>query len=381
MSSDDTGPQNLNESSSLRDEADHRLLDAMLESISVAEDSARERRMRRALDAIGGSMVESPVLRRSIFHSWSRVAGAGGAGLAAAIAIAVVLGMQPGAATAESWFERAVKAAASIGEEMRGFDLRIVPHDHAVHRGELRGRVIIQDSNDGERRFRMDVEEPEERRHSMGIDDVGGWILDREQQLRDFPARHLSRHLLIGGVDLLIDPLPSLLVLVQRDYDIVEMIESPQPRLVARHRDGEGDPMAPSTVDLTFNPETWRVESLVLKWDAPESNGDRPGMGQGRRGQRGQVGPGRLTPKGEGPRRPGGPPRRPGRPVKPGHHPGADSKPGGPGDFPFEGVRPTRQRPGGPAGPGVKGPPPPPAEVHFVRTAIDSEQSIGRDSS
>ena len=374
MSSDEMENQDANESSSLRDEADQRLVEAMLESIGVSEDRARERRIRRALDGIRGEIVGSSTSRRSIVHSWRRVIGAGGAGLAAAIAIAVVLGMQPGEATADSWFERAVKAATSIGEEMRGFDLRIVPHDHAIHREELEGHLVIQESKDGERRFRMDIDQPESRRHSMGIDDAGGWILDRNQEVREFPAEHLSRHLLIGGIDLLIDPLPSLLVLVQRDYDIVEMTESPRPRLVARHRSGQGDPMAPSTVDLTFDPESWRVDSLVLKWDSPPSVSGRSDIERGRRGMVGERGPGRGAPPREGFRRPG---VHPGRPMMPGEHQGVT--PPRPGDFPTESGRPPSRRSGGPDRPRAKGPPPP-AEIHFVRTAVDSEQSIKRDA-
>lgn len=374
MSFDEAGHRNLKESSALREEADHRLVDAMLESIGVVEDSARERRIRRALDAINGPQLGSPISRRSIFRSWSRVIGAGGAGLAAAIAIAVVLGMQPGEATADSWFERAVKAATSIGEEMRGFDLRIVPHDHAIHREELEGHLVIQESKDGERRFRMDIDQPESRRHSMGIDDAGGWILDRNQAVREFPAEHLSRHLLIGGVDLLIDPLPALLVLVQRDYDIVEMNESPRPRLVARHRSGDGDPMAPGTVDLTFDPESWRVDSLVLKWDSPPSVSGRSDIERERRGMVGERGPGRGKPPRDGFRRPGA---HPGRPMMPGEHQGVT--PPRPGDFPTGSGRPPSRRSGGPDRSRAKRPPPP-AEIHFVRTAVDSEQSIKRDA-
>ena len=386
MNDHEIGATDLSETEMVRREADDRLVDAMLQSITPSEVGAREDRIRRTLGAIRDEDVSSTSVASISGPWWPRLLGVGGAGLAAAIAIVVVLSIRPEEAKASSWFERAVVAAASMTEGLRSFTIRIVPHDDAPMRDELQGRMLIEGTDGDVPKFRLDIDEPERHRHAMGIDSAGGWQRRQDGPVREFPVDHLARHLTVGGVGLLVDPLPAFLVLVQRDYDVVEMTETPTPRLVARRRQIDGDPMAPRTVEMSLDPETWEVDSLVLKWDSNPVGRGRPQPGPDRRdvrGPRGSDDDRRRRGAGPGRDRTGGAGPGPGRPPMPG-----DRRPGGSGPRGAGPEGPPRlpggvsERPmGRPSGPRGDGPPPPPAEIHFVRTTADVQRPIARDSS
>lgn len=348
-------------------QADELVVEAMLVSISPREIESQERRIVHALDAIDleNGAAHSSAIRISqeefpedrpatSLRRWSALGGIG-AGLAAMFAVALILLARPGEAqaSAATWFARAEAAASEAAEAVRGYLIDIRPHESAPDSRSLRGRLALQEIDGSGPLVRLDIDEPIDRRHSIGVDSDGGWHRKSDESLREFPAHSLNDRFVIPGLDLLLDPLSGFYDRVQRHYEVVEIVETPQPRLVARHRDlGPRNPRVPDRIEIILDPEDWSLESLVLGWDEPvrtsRQAGRRPGPGYG--DDRGRH---------------RGPPGRP-----PGPPPGGGSRPGPSPDGP-----PSHDRPGPPRG---RSAPPPPEEIRITRINQESPRSVTR---
>ena len=343
--------------------ADEILIDAMLMSLSPGEIEAQERRIVRALNGIADRAVgtDDPALRMMETDGsgesgarsrprWSALGGIG-AGLAAMLAVALILLARPGEAqaSAASWFARAEAAASDAAKAVRGYLIDITPHESAPDPRSLHGRLALREVEGSGPLIRLDIDEPDDRRHSIGIDSVGGWHRRSDGSVREFPGHSIHERLVIPGIDLLLDPLPGFYDRIQRHYEVVEIVESPQPRLVARHRDlAARNPRVPDRIEIVLDSDDWSLESLVLGWDEPM----KPSRQAGR-----QPGSGDLNERGRH-RRPPGPP------------PGAGSRPGPRPDGP-----PSHGRPGPPRG---RMAPPPPQEIRITRLDREAPFSVGR---
>ena len=343
--------------------ADELVVEAMLVSMSPGEIESQERRIVDALGAITGQVgtadsstlriPESDASEESTVASrrrWSALGGIG-AGLAAMLAVALILLARPGEAqaSAASWFARAEAAASDAAKAVRGYLIDITPHESAPDPRSLRGRLALQEVDGSGPLVRLDIDEPNDRRHSIGVDSVGGWHRKSDDSVREFPGHSIRERLVIPGLDLLLDPLPGFYDRIQRHYEVVEIVESPQPRLVARHRDlAERNPRVPDRIEIVLDPEDWSLESLILGWDEPM----KPSRQAGRR-----PGPGDMNERGRHRRPPGSPQ-------------GAGSRPGPRPDGP-----PSHGRPGPPRG---RSAPPPPQEIRITRIDHEAPLSVSR---
>ena len=360
MSSD---PHPRFEDSGVGDLADERVIEAMLVSMAPSEVESQENRIVRALDAIATEPVaeDSPAHRidgtgvavTGSPKAWQAIGGLG-AGLAAMVAVTLILLGRPGEAqaSASTWFARAEAAASEAATAIRGYLIDITPHDSASDPRGLRGRLALQEVEGSGPLIRLDIDEPEDRRHSIGVDEEGGWHRRTDDSLREFPGHMINDRLVIPGLDLLLDPLPGFYDRVQRHYEVVEIVEAPRPRLVARHRDQkERNPRVPDRIEIELDPEDWSLRTLVLGWDEPMRGFRQPPRrpGPGMAGERGRHGP------------PKGPP------------PGAGSRPAPPPNGPH-----ARGRPGPSSG---RGAPPPPAEIRITRVDGETPPQVSRRSS
>ena len=347
--------------------ADQRVVEAMLNSISPSEIEAQDQRILEALDAISAG-DDSPALRMSVesvggqrsmsSRRWWPALGGLGAGLAAMLAVTFILLARPGEAQASAaiWFARAEAAASDVAEVVRGYLIEITPHESAPDPRRLGGRLALQEVEGSGPLVRLDIDEPEDRRHSIGVDAIGGWHRRTDDSLREFPGRSISERFVIPGLDLLLDPLPGFYQRVQRHYEVVEIVESPQPRLVARHRDqAERNPRVPDRIEIVLDPDDWSLEAMVLGWDEPIRASRQPGR------RPGPAGPGVGHERG----RQGHPPGPPKGPT-----PGAKPPPGSRSSGP-----PPHARPGPHPG---RGAPPPPAEIRITRIVDQPSFSVDR---
>ncbi|MCP4835930.1 MAG: hypothetical protein GY895_14340 [Phycisphaera sp.] len=351
-------PRNQTDGRDVDVEADELVVEALLASISPREIESQERRIVLALEAISNEsgLADSSSLRiteadtsgsRSAILRWKSLSLSGvGAGLAAMFAVALILLARPGEnqASAATWLARAEAAATRLPGAVRGYVIEINPHSSALDSRRLRGRLALQEVGGAGPLVRLDIDEPSDRRHSIGVDSDGGWHRRSDDSLREFPGHAINERFVIPGLDLLLDPLPGFYDRVKQDYELVEIVESPQPRLVARHRDlDERDPRAPDRIEILLDPEDWSLKSVVLGWDEP-------------------VRPSRQAGRGPGP----GGPDRSHRRRPPGSGPDARSHPGASPVGP-----PSHGRPGPPRG---RNAPPPPEEIMITR--IDHETGL-----
>jgi hypothetical protein len=313
--------------------ADDRLVEAMLVSLTPAEKTAQERRIRIALENIEGVAADSshfrevaeanddpePTGRRSA-RMW-RTFGGVGVGLAAMISLAIIMIARPGEAqaSASAWFARAEAAASGMTDRVRGYLVEIIPHEISPGRQVMTGRLLIESRGESRPHLRLDIEEPADRRHSIGVDAAGGWHREGDRRMREFPADTVGDRIVIQGVDLLTDPLPGFYARVESDYEIIEFTEVPSPRLVARHRDlPKRTPRSADRIEIVLSPDDWSLQTLVLDWDrsGPGRPPGRPSRADSHR-PREHPPAGRGTPPGRGVDRRGGGPRPPMGPPPP----------------------------------------------------------------
>lgn len=325
---------------SVEAEADDRLVTALLSTLSPGEGVAAERRLERVMAGLGaGRRSDSPDGGPAGAHdrsghvrwAWRPI----GAGLAAMIVLSLFLLNRPMPATAADWMARAEAAATFEISRLVAYGVDIVPHTDAPDPTPVRGRLLLEAVEGGRPLFRVDVLGPADRRHAVGVDRQGGWLRTGRRQLREFPAERLPNHLVIRELDLVIDPLPALLARVERDYDVVEVVEGAEPRLRAVHRENQmRNPRAPEEIEITLDPLDWSMRTLLLRWSADRRPAPSGAKGREDRGSR--------------PRPPRG-----GRPDGP--------RPDGPGREP--------RREG----------PPPPFELKLERLAVDDSMAVDRD--
>lgn len=253
-------------------EADERMIEAMLRATHATERLDEERRIQSAMNVIrasetletsdrsGSSVTPGPLASKR--RRWW-IAALGGVGSVAAL-VAITILAQPSEVRAERIIARAKIAAENV--DARRFGV-VIEAPSGFEASDREGWVEVLSRAGNHPLLRFEVQEPVERAQAWGVDEQGGWERNPEGLVNRFKRIEWGDRTLGGGLDLLIDAIPAMLLRVEKGYDLVAATtRTMSPTLVATKR-VDVDEKSPDRIRVEFDAETYEVSLLVLEWD------------------------------------------------------------------------------------------------------------------